>query len=86
MNSKIKRYGWITDLPDQRDHLYALPPATPSFLASYESFESIAVARTWKAPTPEGRTEKQLGGHALLAVGHGEATQRFIVSNSWGAS
>src|ERR1039457_3356324 len=22
----IKRYGWIHDLPDQRDHLYAAPP------------------------------------------------------------
>ncbi len=25
MNRKIKRYGWIPDLPDQRDHLYAAP-------------------------------------------------------------
>jgi len=24
---KIARYGWIRDLPDQRDHLYAAPPA-----------------------------------------------------------
>ena len=24
---KIKRYGWIPDLPDHRDHLYAAPPA-----------------------------------------------------------
>jgi C1A family cysteine protease len=23
---KIKRYGWIPDLPDHRDHLYATPP------------------------------------------------------------
>ena len=23
---KIARYGWIRDLPDQRDHLYAAPP------------------------------------------------------------
>ena len=28
---KIRRYGWIPDLPDQRDHLYAAPPA---FLAA----------------------------------------------------
>jgi C1A family cysteine protease len=25
MNRKIKRYGWIPDLPDRRDHLYAVP-------------------------------------------------------------
>src|SRR5437016_5991176 len=24
---KIKRYGWIPDIPDQRDYLYAAPPA-----------------------------------------------------------
>src|SRR5204862_5198890 len=24
---KIKRYGWIPDIPDQRDYLYAGPPA-----------------------------------------------------------
>src|SRR4030095_2793109 len=24
---KIKRYGWIPDIPDQRDFLYAAPPA-----------------------------------------------------------
>jgi C1A family cysteine protease len=24
---KIARYGWIPDLPDQRDHMYAAPPA-----------------------------------------------------------
>lgn len=26
MPHKIARYGWIRDLPDQRDHLYAAPP------------------------------------------------------------
>jgi C1A family cysteine protease len=25
MNRRISRYGWIPDLPDQRDHLYAAP-------------------------------------------------------------
>jgi hypothetical protein len=23
---RVKRYGWIPDLPDQRDHMYAAPP------------------------------------------------------------
>src|ERR1700681_4473870 len=26
MPHKIARYGWIPDLPDQRDHLFAAPP------------------------------------------------------------
>jgi C1A family cysteine protease len=50
----------------------------------YESFESETVARTGKVPMPDGSTEKQLGGHAVLAVGYDEARQRFIVRNSWG--
>jgi C1A family cysteine protease len=28
MPYKIARYGWVRDLPDQRDHLYAAPPPT----------------------------------------------------------
>lgn len=28
MSHKIEWYGWIPDLPDQRDHLYAAPPPT----------------------------------------------------------
>ncbi len=26
MQRRIKRYGWLPDLPDQRDHIYAAPP------------------------------------------------------------
>jgi C1A family cysteine protease len=33
---------------------------------------------------PGGSTEKQLDGHAVLAVGYDDARQRFIVRNSWG--
>jgi C1A family cysteine protease len=50
----------------------------------YESFESAAVAKTGRMPMPKPK-EKQLGGHAVLAVGYDEATKRFIVRNSWGA-
>jgi C1A family cysteine protease len=28
--------------------------------------------------------EKQLGGHAVLAVGYDTAAKRFLVRNSWG--
>lgn len=31
---KIQRYGWIPDLPDARDHLYAAPPAVLGALPS----------------------------------------------------
>jgi C1A family cysteine protease len=49
----------------------------------YESFESDAVAKNGKVPLPKPK-EKQLGGHAVLAVGYDDAQKRFIVRNSWG--
>lgn len=49
----------------------------------YESFESQEVASSGQAPMPQAG-EKQLGGHAVLAVGYDESEQRFIVRNSWG--
>jgi C1A family cysteine protease len=30
-------------------------------------------------------TEKNLGGHAILAVGYDDKIKRFIIRNSWGA-
>ena len=51
----------------------------------YESFESQAVARSGKVPMP-GAKEKNLGGHAVLAVGYDDASQNVIVMNSWSAT
>lgn len=50
----------------------------------YESFESDEVARTGVVPMP-GRHESVLGGHAVLCGGYDDASQRFIVRNSWGS-
>jgi C1A family cysteine protease len=49
----------------------------------YESFESQAVAKSGRAPMPTSK-EKQLGGHAVLAVGYDDAVKRFTIRNSWG--
>src|SRR5437870_13626801 len=32
MPPKIQRYGWIPDIPDQRDHLFAAPILAPQTL------------------------------------------------------
>jgi C1A family cysteine protease len=50
----------------------------------YTQFESDAVATTGVLNMP-GPKEKLLGGHAVIAVGYDDKTQRFIVRNSWGA-
>ena len=49
----------------------------------YESFESPEVARTGEAPLP-GARDRPVGGHAVVAVGYDDATQRFVLRNSWG--
>src|SRR5215471_16217728 len=51
----------------------------------YESFESQEVAKTGVVPMPAAG-EKVLGGHAVVAVGYDDASQRFISRNSWGAA
>lgn len=49
----------------------------------YESFESDQVAQTGVVPMP-ATAEKVLGGHAVVAVGYDDASQRFLSRNSWG--
>ena len=49
----------------------------------YESFMSPDVAATGEVPLPP-RGEQLIGGHAVVAVGYDDASQRFIVRNSWG--
>jgi C1A family cysteine protease len=51
----------------------------------YDSFESAEVARTGGLQMPKP-IEGVVGGHAVLAVGYDDKTERFTVRNSWGAS
>jgi len=49
----------------------------------YESFDAGSVAKTGRVEMP-ALTEKNLGGHAVCAVGYDDATKRVLVRNSWG--
>lgn len=49
----------------------------------YESFESAAVAKSGQVEMPKFN-EKQIGGHAVLAVGYDDDERTFLVRNSWG--
>ena len=49
----------------------------------YDGFESDTVAKTGKLDLP-GPSEKNLGGHAVCAVGYDDKTSRMLVRNSWG--
>ncbi len=49
----------------------------------YESFEGQEVANTGIVPMPNP-SEHVVGGHAVMAAGYDDASQQFIVRNSWG--
>ena len=74
----------LQTLPQLRGCIASGTPVVFGF-SVYESFESREVARTGAVPMPK-RREKQVGGHAVLAVGYDDTDERFIVRNSWGAS
>ncbi|QUQ69684.1 C1 family peptidase [Kutzneria sp. CA-103260] len=74
----------VTTLDQLRGCLAAGYPFVFGF-SVYESFESQQVADSGVVPMP-GPSEQLLGGHAVLAVGYDDASQRFLVRNSWGTS
>ena len=49
----------------------------------FKSFKSRRVARTGMIPMPR-RSEPQLGGHAMLAIGYDDREEVFILQNSFG--
>lgn len=53
--------------------------------AVYAHVMSAAVARTGRIRLP-GKSERMLGGHAVMAVGYQESTRMVLFRNSWGAA
>jgi len=51
----------------------------------YDSFESAQVAKTGILNMP-AKSEKVVGGHAVLVVGYNDPQKTFIIRNSWGDS
>ncbi|WP_033354555.1 C1 family peptidase [Kitasatospora aureofaciens] len=49
----------------------------------YADFESAEVEKTGVAQLPT-TDEEVIGGHAVMAVGYDDQTERFVVRNSWG--
>jgi C1A family cysteine protease len=53
--------------------------------AVYQTFKSQLVKRTGVVPRPS-KTDKRLGGHAMVAVGYLDDSRHIIARNSWGTS
>ncbi len=81
---KVVLYQRLTQTPPQLKGCLAAGYPFVFGFAVYASFESDAVRRTGHAPMP-APNEKQVGGHAVMAVGYDDANQWFIVRNSWSA-
>jgi C1A family cysteine protease len=82
LQHKITSYHRILTLDEMRACLAEGFPFIFGF-SVYESFESEEVAKTGVVKMPR-RDERQLGGHAVMAVGYNDAKERFSVRNSWG--
>jgi C1A family cysteine protease len=78
----ISSYHRLSSLADMRACLADGYPFVFGF-SVYESFESASVARTGVVNLPKPN-ERQLGGHAVCAVGYDDRVQRVFVRNSWG--
>lgn len=78
----ISQYQRLSTLDDMRATLADGYPFVFGFTV-YESFESQAVAKTGVVQMPL-KSERILGGHAVVGVGYDDAQKRFIVRNSWG--
>jgi C1A family cysteine protease len=80
---KVVKYQRVTqNLAQMRGCLATGLPFVFGFTV-YSSFESPQVAQTGIVPMP-GSDEQAIGGHAVMAVGYEDASQTFLVRNSWG--
>lgn len=82
LKHKITSYYRLQIIDEMRTCLADGYPFVFGF-SVYESFESQQVTQTGIVPMPQPN-EKQLGGHAVVAVGYDDNQKRFIVRNSWG--
>ncbi len=79
---KIVSYHRIMNLDEMLACLSEGFPFVFGF-AVYESLQTPQVAKTGKVSMPK-KTERMLGGHAVMAVGYNQKDKRFLVRNSWG--
>jgi len=82
LSHRIVEYHRLVTLDDMRACLAEGYPFVYGFTV-YESFESQQVAQTGIVPMPQ-KSERILGGHAVVGVGYDDTQSRFIVRNSWG--
>lgn len=85
LQDKVTKYARVNQ--NARDMKVCLSHGLPFVMGftCYDAFESDKVAKTGVLNMPASG-EKVVGGHAILVVGYDDASNRFIVRNSWGTS
>ena len=79
---QVTSYHRIIGLQQMRQCLAEGYPFVFGF-SVYDAFESKQVASTGTLNLPQPG-EKQMGGHAVCAVGYDDKAKRVLVRNSWG--
>ena len=82
LKHRITSYHRLQTLGDMQNCLAEGFPFVFGFTV-YESFESLKVAQTGTVPMPK-KSERAVGGHAVMAAGYDQKQKRFLVRNSWG--
>ena len=83
LKSQIKSYRRLINTLNQLQGCLAEGFPFVFGFTVYESFMTQEVANSGIMPMPK-RSEKVMGGHAVMAVGYDDKRQVFIVRNSWG--
>ena len=78
----INAYNINNDINSMKNCLASGYPFVVGIMI-FESFESQLVAQSGMVSMPT-QDEECLGGHAVLVCGYEDATQRWILRNSWG--
>ena len=82
LGHKVTSYQRIQTVDEMRACLAERYPFVFGFTV-YGGFESQDVAKTGIVQMPQ-RSERPLGGHAVLGVGYNDSQKRFLIRNSWG--
>jgi len=79
---QVTSYHRVIGLKQMRQCLAEGYPFVFGFTV-YAAFESAAVAKSGQLDLPK-KGEKNMGGHAVCAVGYDDQAGRILVRNSWG--
>jgi C1A family cysteine protease len=83
LSSKATEYLRLTPVLSQLQGCLAQGYPFVFGFTVYSSFMSQGVATSGEAPLPQPNDTVE-GGHAVMAVGYDNATQKFLIRNSWG--